>query len=69
MTRKFTVRRRNGEVVGYRTGGDSTTLKRDLGLKPFSRYGRKEYKRKGMSEKRALAYANALGLDPVEIGL
>jgi hypothetical protein len=69
ILRKFTVRRSNGEVIGHRVGGDGTVALRDLGLKPHRTGAGRPAKRRKLREDKALAYARALGLDPVDIGL
>jgi len=69
ILRRFTIKRRNGEVIGHRFGGDATAALRDLGLKPHSDGRGRPAKRHTVREDKALAYAKALGLDPVDIGL
>lgn len=60
---------RDGAVIREgRWGGDATAVKRDLGLVPNT--GRaKGTMRRQVTIAKALRYAEALGLDPAEVGL
>lgn len=59
----------DGEVIRRgRWGGDATAALRDLGLVPQTG-GSKGTTRRRINTTKALRYADALGLDPSELGL
>lgn len=55
---------------GRNVGGDATAVLRDLGLAiQYSGGGRFGGRRRLINEAKALRYAQALGIDPVDLGL
>lgn len=72
MLRRFgQVKCRDGEVIrAGRWGGDATAILRDLGLAP-SKSGNSVNRRirERITPDKALRYADALGIDPSELGL
>jgi hypothetical protein len=70
LMRTYSAPRRGGTGRSFWRGGDATAALRDLGLKPEAGKGIPRGRMRAMiSEEKALRYAKALHLDPMDIGL
>lgn len=70
LMRTYSAPRKGGTGRSYWRGGDATAALRDLGLKPDVGKGVPRGRmRQVITEEKALRYAKALHLDPMDIGL
>lgn len=70
LMRRYSAPRKSGIGRSTWKGGDATAALRDLGLKPDIGKGIPRGRmRERISEEKALRYAKALHLDPMDIGL